>query len=392
MPSKNSELDAIVIAGPTSAVRVCGLTLDERARRVALKAGARRVLVANMRSSSAEQLAWAAEQPGRDLLVLDATEHVVHVPLIQAIQGGGTQIAIDERHAFAGALIADGDRVAAAASATTSAALAALAARWAAEGVPTSTHGELARHPARTPSERRAAIHFLFGLVRKAQDSWLVRTINRKISYPFTRLLLPLSWLSPNMISICVFLIGAVGCVILTTPTYAAAVQGASLLLFAGYLDGCDGEVARIRLESSKLGAWIDTIADEITTVLSVICFGVHVYRKYPHPWLGWIVVLAGVLSVVGVLSVYYYLLTSGTGSGNSQDYPTSGRLLSVLRYLIKREAINLATFIACLLGLVDFLYAGLAAGAVVSSTVLIFQLVQRQRQQRRELTARAAR
>lgn len=403
--------DAIVIApvGELAKARVCGLTLHERARRVAVKAGATRVHVTSA-SDTAESLAtWAAQGAG-DLVVVDATDHVVHVPLIQTAlkaerrQAGplttassasassvsapaqpAAAVTDPETGAFAGALVADGvDRVELAKAAASHAAFEALAASWRTAGVATVAHGELSRHPARTPAERRAAIHFLFGLIRKAQDTWLVRTINRKVSYPFTRLLLPVTGLSPNMISIIVFIIGAIGCVIMTTPTYTAAMIGASLLLFAGYLDGCDGEIARIRLESSKLGAWIDTIADEVTTILSVTCWGIHVYNKYPsETWLVPVVIGSTILATVAVGSVYYYLLTSGIGSGNSQDYPTSSPILNFLRLFIRREVINLGTMLMVVLGLVDVLYAILVVGAIVSSSILVIQQVMRVAQKR---------
>jgi len=421
--------DAIVIApvGELAKVRVCGLTLHERTRRVAVKAGATRVHVTSASDTAESLAAWAAQGAG-DLVVVDATDHVVHVPLIQTalkaerrqaaarVPGSGAEhgstgpsagpltaassasassvsapaqpaaaVTDPETGAFAGALVVDGvDRVELAKAAASHAAFEALAASWRTAGVATVAHGELSRHPARTPAERRAAIHFLFGLIRKAQDTWLVRTINRKVSYPFTRLLLPVTGLSPNMISIIVFIIGAIGCVIMTTPTYTAALIGASLLLFAGYLDGCDGEIARIRLESSKLGAWIDTIADEVTTILSVTCWGIHVYNKYPsETWLVPVVIGSTILATVAVGSVYYYLLTSGIGSGNSQDYPTSSPILNFLRLFIRREVINLGTMLMVVLGLVDVLYAILVVGAIVSSSILVIQQVMRVAQKR---------
>lgn len=368
--------DAIVLAADSSRVKVCGLTLVERARRVAVKGGARRVLI--VEAGTPAPTDWAA--PDHALLVIDATDHVVHTPLVTTARADGTAIVTDAAGDFAGAIYALPAERAALAAIHTSAGLAALAATWRAAGVPTIAHGELSRHPARTAAERSAGVYFLFGLIRKAQDTWLVRTVNRKVSYPFTRLLLPLTWLSPNMISIAVFLFGVVGCVVLTTPTWAAAVTGTSMLLFAGYLDGCDGEIARIRLESSKLGAWIDTLADEATTVISVACVGIHVYRVHPAAWLWWIVVIAPVLSAAAVLSIYYYLLTSGSGSGNSQDYPTTSPVLNFLRLLIRREAINLGAFLLCLLGLIDVLYVCLALGALISSSVLVTQQIQRVR------------
>jgi hypothetical protein len=102
-------------------------------------------------------------------------------------------------------------------------------------------------------------------------------------------------------------------------------------------------------------------------------------------------VIVCAVLSLVAVLSVYYYLLTSGTGSGNSQDYPTSSPILNFLRLLIRREVINLGTFFMCLFGLSTVLYVVLAIGAIVSSAVLFTQQAQRALAKRALATAQAA-
>lgn len=371
--------DAILLV-TASRWTVCGLTLAERARRVAVKAGAHRVLEVVPGMSPDAIATWAAVEPARALVVLDATDHVIHVPLVQAVLGGGSTIAIDATGAFGGAVFADvAQRDEVLAASASPAQLVELAARWRASNTREVTYGELSRHPARTPEERRAAVYFLWGLIRKSQDSWLVRNFNRKVSYPFSRLLLPLTFITPNMISFAVFLMGAIGCYVIMTPTYGAAVLGTGIILFAGYIDGCDGEIARIRLESSKLGAWLDTMSDEATTVLTVVAVGIHVYRLHPLAWLGWTVVIAGALSVAAVALIYYYLLTSGE-SGNSQDYPTSSPILNVLRYLIRREMINLGAFALCLVGQVELLYIGLALGAAVSSSILAVQQVQRSR------------
>ena len=37
---------------------------------------------------------------------------------------------------------------------------------------------------------------------------------------------------------------------------------GAILSVFASILDGCDGEVARLKFQESPLGCWMDTVCD----------------------------------------------------------------------------------------------------------------------------------
>jgi len=383
------DLDAIVLTS-TSRVKVGGLRCSERGRRVAIKGGADRVLLVDETTPVEAIAAWAKEHPARELVVVDAIDHVVHTPLVNALKGTSSRIAVNDAGAFAGAVKADvahrEELVAALVAASPTArgeALATQAAAWRAVGVETAVHGDIARHPARTPAERKAATYFLFGLVRKAQDTWLVRTINRKVSYPFTRLMLPTP-ITPNMISIGVFIIGVIGCIVLTQPGYWPPVYGTLLLLFAGYLDGCDGEIARIRLESSPLGAWIDTMADEATTVVFSVCLGLHVYNSHGgnDDFLIAAIVAGALMASFAVYCVYYWLLSAGT-SGNSQDYPTNGGLLDFLRLFVRREMINLGSTIMALAGQATILYALFLVGGVVTSAVLGAQHIKLRRENR---------
>ena len=50
---------------------------------------------------------------------------------------------------------------------------------------------------------------------------------------------------------------------------------------------------------------------------------------------------------------------------------------------MIRRETINLGAFFLCLLGLIDVFYGFLALGALVSSSVLVTQQIQRVRARR---------
>ncbi|MBP9084552.1 MAG: CDP-alcohol phosphatidyltransferase family protein [Kofleriaceae bacterium] len=393
--------DVMILLDPALAtVKVCGLTIAERARRVALRCGAERIWLLEHAAvavpawlHSVEVASDATAEP-RSLLIIDCTTQIIHMPLLQPLLNAATgtvRIAVDpvdgqvagalwcaptqraaimaqllEPSAVSGGL--DGPSIAVAMAAYSRKALARIDAG---NGIVAVPHGAIARHPAVTPSDRKAAIHFLFGLVRKAQDTWLIRTVNRRVSYPFTRLLLPTT-ISPNMISIAVFIIGAIGCWVLAQPTYQGAVVGTLLVLFAGYLDGCDGEIARIRLESSKLGAWIDTIADEVTTVLFLIGSGLHVYRKLGEPWIGWSIVIGTVGAMLSIYIIYYYLIVVAH-SGNSQDYPSSqGGIASALRVLVQRNIINVAAVAFALFNRIETLYFLTTLGGIVTAVILI--------------------
>ncbi|HVV83097.1 MAG TPA: CDP-alcohol phosphatidyltransferase family protein [Kofleriaceae bacterium] len=389
-PAAAAGFDALVLAGPEAhEPSVCGLTLSERARRVAVRAGAERVAIVRAPADAAPLTAG-----DRPLLVLDAREQVVHTPLVSGLRDahalrGRSRIAVDPARPTepAGAALLSGDerRAYVAALRDGAPSLDALAAGWLAGGAADAVpHGELARHPARTRAERRAATRFLFRLVRKPQDTPLIRLVNRRVSYPFTRLLLPTP-ITPNMISVVVFFIGAFGCWLVSQAGYRPALAGTAVVLFAGYLDGCDGELARLRLESSKLGAWIDTIADEVTTILFIVAAGLHLYHDHPQPAFAAAVVVSTACALLSVYVIYYYLIVVAR-SGNSQDYPSApGGRLDLLRMVIKRDFINLAAVGLAAAGLMTLMTVLLDLGAIVTAAILFPQHVALRLSRRRE-------
>jgi phosphatidylglycerophosphate synthase len=369
----------VLAAGPSADNVVCGLPLAERGRRVAMKSGASRVLVVREQSTAALEH-WYREGDGRGLLVVQVSEQVVHLPLVAAVQESLVERSPRPAMAvtpgtgtYAGALWIPEQLVAQALPELARDPVAgdrALAARWRADA-DVREHGEIARHPARTAAERRAATKMLFGLVHKKQDSLLSRYVNRRVSYPLTRLALPTP-ITPNMLSVLVFAVGLLACWITSHPGYWDPVIGCSLLLLGGYLDGCDGEVARLRLETSLFGAWLDTVVDETTSILFVAAIGLHVHARSPSPWvLTSLVVAVGAL-IVSAYAIYYYLVVVSK-TGNSQDYPTpSGGVWEPARLLIRRDVINAGALVFAVAGHIEILFGISCFVAVVTAAVLV--------------------
>jgi hypothetical protein len=105
-------------------------------------------------------------------------------------------------------------------------------------------------------------------------------------------------------------------------------IGGALVILGATYLDCCDGEIARVKLQASTFGAWLDTIVDELSSIAYMLCIGWHCHLAYgPNyfgdlgfdPWVAamWIGLATYTWSLVGI----YYNIIVGVGSANSQDY-----------------------------------------------------------------------
>ena len=99
-------------------------------------------------------------------------------------------------------------------------------------------------------------------------DTWLVKPTdglfarnNRRMSIPISRVLIKLP-LSPNMVTLLVLGVSIAAGVFFARGGYWNTLLGAALSVAASILDGCDGEVARLKLQSTKFGCWLETVCD----------------------------------------------------------------------------------------------------------------------------------
>ena len=418
--------DAVVVAGSSSAAaRVLGLTLVERGRRVAAKLGARRVLTLDGPAAAGALAAWDAGRGKAGLLVLRAADQVVHMPLAEPLLDGATalrRVAVTPEGDYAGALYAEGPgaaEVVAALAAAPADGDRALAARWLAPGSPDlaepRVHGDIARHAATTAAERRGAQRMLLGLLLKSEDGPVTKYVYRPVSRPLTRLLVGTP-ITPNQVSILVLVIGMAGCWFTAQRGQTNLIIGTSLVLAAGFIDGCDGEIARLRLLSSKLGAWLDTVVDELTTTVFFVAIGWHVHLHRPADWVIPSIVVGVVCYVALIYGIYYFLIVVSK-TGNSQHYvgklevvddPAHGVGLrprpvgpptlppwlrsagTALAQVIRRDFINLGSVAIAFANGYLFIYLSMLAGGVVTAVIILPEHI-RLRRQLRDLRRRGA-
>jgi phosphatidylglycerophosphate synthase len=105
-------------------------------------------------------------------------------------------------------------------------------------------------------------------IAERKLDEWLVKPtdgvfarMNRRISIPISRRLIKFP-ITPNMISLFTLCVGFLAGVFFAWGGYWNTVIGAVLSVWASILDGCDGEVARLKLQVSKFGCWLETVCD----------------------------------------------------------------------------------------------------------------------------------
>lgn len=106
------------------------------------------------------------------------------------------------------------------------------------------------------------------GLAERKLDGWLVKPTdgifartNRRISIPISRQLIKFP-ITANAVTLFTLGVSFSAGVFFALGGYWYALTGALLSLFSSILDGCDGEVARLKMEESDFGCWLETICD----------------------------------------------------------------------------------------------------------------------------------
>ena len=110
------------------------------------------------------------------------------------------------------------------------------------------------------PDIRRAEDSLLSSLV-KPGEGFLSRAFERKLSLPISRRL-SATCVTPNGVTLVSAAIGLLGCLFFLLPGALVQTAGALLLLSHSVIDGCDGELARLRFEESRFGGALDFWTD----------------------------------------------------------------------------------------------------------------------------------
>ena len=193
--------------------------------------------------------------------------------------------------------------------------------------------------------------------IRGQTEGWVAQAINKPISFFLTRRLIKTS-ITPNQITAVNLLLAGVAVFFLSRLEYGERVLGGVLMYLSSIIDGCDGEVARLKGLSSKFGAWFDTIADDLSNNLffTALFIGLHRSTGETLYWnVGWWTILA---SVGGSLVIYHQLLT-GRESANAKDFNPAWRKdfrkrdwFEIIRPVMKRDFFIAVIFVFVVINL----------------------------------------
>lgn len=112
----------------------------------------------------------------------------------------------------------------------------------------------------------------------KGTDGFMAKHFDRHISLAVTRLLLDTP-VTPNLMTLASTAVGLAGAGLLAAGSYRAGLAGALLVWLHSTLDGCDGELARLRFQESPLGGVLDFWGDNLVHAALFLCLGAGVAR-----------------------------------------------------------------------------------------------------------------
>jgi phosphatidylglycerophosphate synthase len=112
-----------------------------------------------------------------------------------------------------------------------------------------------------------------------SHDSPITRILSRPASRLLTRMFLKTP-ISPNQITLLSFFFGLISAFLFFQGSYGTNVVAAMLLVLSTWVDGADGEIARLKFMETDIGKKLDIYCDNIIHFLVFTAIGCGVYFK----------------------------------------------------------------------------------------------------------------
>jgi len=147
------------------------------------------------------------------------------------------------------------------------------------------------------------------------QDGFVSQWINRPLSTRLSKYLVR-TGVTPNQITVASFLICLIGAGFLAAGGYVVGALGGLLIQAASVIDGCDGEVARLKGIATPRGAWLDTMLDRYAD-LAITLGIVTAYARHAP---GVLPLTVGIVAATGFILASY--VTKEFAHRHSLTYP----------------------------------------------------------------------
>ncbi|MFZ3063192.1 MAG: NTP transferase domain-containing protein [Actinomycetota bacterium] len=141
----------------------------------------------------------------------------------------------------------------------------------------------------------------LLDTLKKTSDGPISRYLNRPISARITRYLLR-TGITPNYVSFFSFILATLGAFFFFLGGYVNLVIGAILAQVSSVIDGCDGEIARLKFQITEFGGWFDAVLDRYADAF--LLFGLTYYVYFANR--NSLALFIGFLAIIGAFMNSY--------------------------------------------------------------------------------------
>jgi phosphatidylglycerophosphate synthase len=244
-----------------------------------------------------------------------------------------------------------------------------------------------------TAAGRRRAEDRLLRSLTKPTDGWVARTLNRRISRVVTRALLD-TRVTPNQMTLVANVLGFLGVALVARGTWWNLLAGAALVQVQSILDGCDGELARLKYQGSRFGEWLDNVLDDTINIAYGIALGHAAAVLLDEPLYRWLGIATGAGYTIYNLVLYAHLaLVHGRGnpflfrwwfqkedaylqqSLAGADVGIGARVVAVLHAMGRRDLFLFAFLVFCALRVPQLAVLWYVAVAGVSAVLAIIHV-----------------
>lgn len=144
---------------------------------------------------------------------------------------------------------------------------------------------------------KQAKRYLINNLTNKRSDGFISRYINRPISSQITEFLLRTK-IQPNTITLISFFLSTIGAFLFFHKGYLNLLIGAILAQVASIINGCDGEIARLKFLETEFGGWFDAVLDRYADAFLLLGLTYHTYQVISSP----AIMIIGFMAVIGSL------------------------------------------------------------------------------------------
>jgi len=244
--------------------------------------------------------------------------------------------------------------------------------------------GDLFWQDVDTRQAAKYAERMLVRSTRKPTDGPISRYLNRPISNWVTRWLLH-TRVTPHQVSVANFILALGGAAAFATGTAWGVALGGLVMQLTSILDGCDGELAQVKMMESSKGAALDTAMDNASYLSWYLGIIAGTHFAFGNPILDIAAGGSAVLLAAALALSYRFVRRKGSHSMRDFDraivrapgkrHGVVFRFFRRLHFLGRRDFFSFGAFLLSLTGSVAVMYGIFVAMAVLFSVGAVISL-----------------